>query len=161
MNRLIDPDEVEAFYLESALQGWAGGNNGHETADLPGFFETRHARGNFLSVDHWTTDPLTHHTLGHTYIWHLEKCIWMMSYGGYYPTEALSFLRTTLKKTYENGVFHGARGPEIEVEGSLVYLNKIKKGASKFTKFRGEELIIDIAEKKVLGSHEFHGHFLA
>ncbi|MFC1640884.1 DUF5680 domain-containing protein [Patescibacteria group bacterium] len=149
-------EEVEAFYFEAMLAGYAAeGIEKGTITELPGFKTIPYRRGRFSLLDCYGVRLDSPKSAGSTTIWCDDEPIWMMSYCGYFAKEVIPFLKKALLEAYQSHQFEGGRGPRLFEEGSLTYMNK--PAFNFFSEFNGFERIIDSKSDKEVGFHKYLG----
>jgi hypothetical protein len=115
--------------------------------------------GDYVVQDHYVVTPLSDYSAGTTTIFYKSFPVWLMAYGGYYPKDAIPFLKEALAKAYKMSQFLGGRGPEAYVETSvgLEYNNTFVSGDDSFLWFEGHEYIWSKGVGKALGTHKYFG----
>lgn len=143
----LSPQVLEEFFLEAAVQTYAGGAKKSTIAELPKSKVYRYERGDLLYLDmYWTNGEFSG---GKTIIYANNVPAWMMDYDGWCKDDdkrVTSFLKQALSTTYTAGQFVAGRGPteyfetEKDKEG-LVYRNHYDPYHWNFTYFQGRERI--------------------
>ena len=140
------PADVQEVFFDAMNGGYTGG--GKETAiqELPGSKLIRFEKGYYLVTDCWFTTEGSDNSWGFTQIYHKGQPIWVMTYGGFYPSLAIPFLKQALAETYKAREFQGCRGPRRYEGDGLSYTNEwhghlIVGRDRPFARFEGKEYI--------------------
>ncbi len=163
----MDVKQIEIFFFEAMMQGWAMPVPKTPISGLPGSKSIPFRLGEYSLLDYYFVAPGSKSSYGTTVIWVAERPVWVMHYGGWYDERAIPFLKRALMCNYRDDVFLGGRGPErLEGEGhTLQYLNKVEQ--NDFGNFRGYEYIIATSDQsgvpagQKLGEHYYFGGLLA
>ena len=166
----INWQEVEAFFYQAMLQGWASDTK--VEVDMDTGYKTWQFAGHTASgtplvlTDRWTKTPdsccssgTTTICLGVTVTISVVP-IWTMHYGGRYPEGVTILVKNALKKVYmaqHEYPFMGCRGPaKLEAEG-IVYHNWVDyQDPIPFRCFSGIEKVVAEGDVEV-GYHEYFG----
>ena len=163
----IDWKEVEAFFYQAMLGGWATGENSN-VDPYTGYktFSTRRTDLPYSLVDRWTNTPESDLSSGTTTIcWAPRSCpdaipIWTMHYGGLYVREATTLVKDALKHAYQNPrsmPFMGCRGPMGFKSTGIVYQNLVDyQDTVPFRRFSGTEKVVTTGGLQ-LGYHQYFG----
>lgn len=158
---VIDLKDVQEFFFNAMAQGWVGGAKPSSIPDLPGFTTFTFQEGSLRLTDRYCVIAHNNKSTGTTMIWHEETPVWVMYYGGFYPSRALSLVKNSIRIAYGNKKFYGGRGsPEHNKIEGLEYLNDIQQ--NEFRSFRGRETIVELVkdsktETRVIGYHDYWG----
>ena len=112
----MDRQKFLDFFFEASLNGWVGNAPEVTISELPSFKVInypdcgRPEMEGFFYRDSYSLNPETKMSAGFTNIWHDRILIFTAGYGGYYPKEALPFLKGALRNAYLQKVFYGGRG---------------------------------------------------
>jgi hypothetical protein len=119
--------------------------------------EIHYTNGEYTVIDQWRSKP-DGSSYGITVIFYQELAVWIMSYKGMYPDEAIPFLKMVLSQAYCSGMFVGGRGLHLVTSPgiTLQYKNGWK---GDFNEFSGREQITDTVHGE-LGHHTYHGRAL-
>lgn len=150
--------ELQEFYLEAALQTYAGKGKKTTILDLPGAKVYTWEKGDLRYLDSYYTNH--EHSGGQTIISENEKPVWLMQYHGWCQSddpEVLEFLKRALTAAYSQQIFFGGRGPQeyrevdeldlstkanlTESPHPLIYQNARHPSHTSFADFRGREYI--------------------
>ncbi len=157
----IQVKDIQEFFFEAMMQGYAGDGNVTRVFDMPGFKRVEVNRGPWRCIDQWSSYSDSNRSTGATFIWHQDIPVWDMHYGGWYSPDVVWFLKAALKSSYERKLFYGCRGPNsFKIEG-LEYSNRwqapFRVSSLAFRDFSGKEEIRRIVTQEVLGYHEYFG----
>ncbi|MBX4189656.1 hypothetical protein KW785_03660 [Candidatus Parcubacteria bacterium] len=150
--------EIQKFFFEAMLQGWAGGAAKTEMPGMPDFKKIEYEHDGFKLLDCYSKSLGSRFSGGWTVIWFEGIPVWMMSYSGQYDPVAIPLLKEALKASYEHRRFEGGRGPVNFSRNGLTYSNQT--GNWKFEQFDGREAIHRIDDGRYLGHHQYSGHIL-
>ena len=98
-------EEIQEFFFNGMLNGYASGVKAVAEPGLPGYKRTEYKEGDFYLLDRWVTTPLSDKSVGDTTIWHRDMPVWVMHYGGRYDKHVIPFLKRALHRTYKSRVF--------------------------------------------------------
>ena len=153
----MDMTLVQAFFFKAMIEGWAVSGQKINIPDLPGYKAVPFRDGDFYLLDCYCVTPHSSKSAGTTTIWFQGVPVWIMNYGGVYEERAIAFLKSMLRRAYENLLFVGGRGPYRCSDGSFFYMNN--PCPNDFYKFRGREEIFIMEGGNIisLGFHEYWG----
>lgn len=108
---------IEAAYctgMSDPIHSYAGGGIPTEVSRKRGVkgFMWISPSGEFRIVDRWTKHPTSKGVAGTTNLWRNRVLELSITTAGWYDTEAIPFLKTTLLEAYQKKIFHLGRGPE-------------------------------------------------
>ena len=166
----MDRQKFVDFFFEASLNGWVGDAPEVLMDELPGFKVINYPRygrpemEGFFYRDAYSVHPETKISTGFTNIWHDGIPIFTSGYGGYYPKQAIPFLKEALRKAYLRKIFNGGRGVEYQNGGfEYIITGKRKLFAEEqarnllklkeHTQFDGIEAILDYRTGQVIGWH--------
>lgn len=115
----------------------------------------------WLAIDEWRSTQYGTGSNGTTSIYYNSHLIWEMQYGGWFPDNAIPFLKEALHSQYEKREWYGGRGGVSYSNGAYRYRNDVFKGNS-FNRFQGIEFIdlMDSGRWIEIGKHYYRGGFL-
>ncbi len=152
--------KLQRFFCKAMSEGWASGNDGEPSKEVPGWTEIRFSGTltgypGLCLVDRWGTDRALGRPSGHTIIFEKDAPVWVMHYGiGSYESKALPVLKAALLKAYTQNFFNGGRGVKKFELGDFTYYNEVE-GAG-FAKFSGKEWVWGSNDEE-LGTHDYWG----
>lgn len=148
---MVDLKALQEFQLEAAAKTYAANAPKIKIPEFPGLKFQKYERGGYLYMDMWSSTGSV--SYGQTFITIQDSPLWFMRYGGEWEDpELISFLKRALLA--EPG-FNGGRGPDEYREGSLVYINRVKR--RDFTNFEGREFIYRLPNATPKFWHEYDG----
>lgn len=150
---------IKQFVLKAKLHGYVDPKaKRYSVPGRPGLKQVTYQDGLFVMIDEWGTGPQL--STGKTMIWFDDQPVWAMHYWGTYQPEAVDFLKTVLRRTYQAQEFFGGRGSphQISDDGKMEYDNVIHK--ADFSNFEGLESIYLHKSAKQLGYHYYRGYSL-
>ena len=157
-------EDVEQVFFDAMINGWAAGAPKTPVPGFPGAKGIEYRRNGFRVLDYYLiTGEESPNSAGSTIIWHEDRPIWMMQYGGQYFTAldegVTALLKRALMDAYRRRHFSGGRGISGYHEGALRYINNVH--LNNFRNFCGIEEIFDTKNNLCLGYHRYHGLLLA
>ncbi len=146
---------IQDVFFEAMTAGWAQDVQKIKIQELPNSKTIPFVLGDFRVLDTYFVTPLSDRSAGSTTIWHEDKPVWIMHYGGRYAKIAVPFLKSCLHRAYvDERRFYGGRGPAFVRDEHFTYVNKIER--NNFADFVGEEHVFDLNEQ-CLGHHWYRG----
>jgi len=130
--------EIRGAFFDAMIEGWANPNI--KKVPLPGLPNSKSIRfkkGIFVVTDTYVKNSESGKSAGFTLITRAGQPVWVMNYGGFYPAEAIPFLKSALMAAYQKREFCGGRGPALFESSDYVYSNSLKVDV--FGYFEGEE----------------------
>lgn len=157
MKMELDLDVVKKIFLKAKACGWSADAEKIESIEFPNSKIIPFFLGDFRMIDHYVVNPNSDMSAGTTTIWHKDRPVWVMNYGGYYKKEAIPFLKSCLQRAYvKERRFYGGRGPKFVKDERFTYVNRIEK--NDFIDFAGEEEIVDSNfNQRCFGYHWYRG----
>ena len=153
-----DAGQILFTFFAAMQEGYAKSAKKSSIHDLPGSKTIHFELGELKVMDCYFVTPQSQHSFGQTIIWHKDVPVWTMSYQGFYPANAISFLKRALSESYNRWSFVGGRGPRLFTDEEMTYINKVEL-PNDWRHFRGREEIFD-QNRKVVGWHEYQGLLL-
>lgn len=156
----MELSRIRAVFFSAMRAGYAGeGALKAHVPGMPGHKEIRHEyEDDLLVVDRWYGND-SGKSAGTTTIYHKERPVWVMNYGGVYPKECIPFLKQALRSAYATNKWSGGRGPSVLVfpDSALIYRNMTEING--FARFKGHELILGTERRstRTLGYHDYWG----
>ncbi|MFA6446437.1 MAG: DUF5680 domain-containing protein [Candidatus Paceibacterota bacterium] len=150
----LEEYHVRGAFFSAMKAGWAQNVQKIKIQELPGSKAIPFVLGDFRVLDTYFVTPLSDRSAGSTTIWHEDKPVWIMHYGGRYAEIAVPFLKSCLHRAYRYEQFYGGRGPFFVRDERFTYVNKIER--NDFGDFAGEERVFDLNEQ-CLGHHWYRG----
>jgi len=147
---------IQEFFFTAMISGYAKSSLPAVGMYMPGYNSLTYSSGDLMLIDQWATYKSSDRSSGSTTIYKDNQPIWVMSYEGHYPEDALPTLKAALHINYKKKVFLGGRGPAIVNIAGYHYSNQI--GNNEFTDFDGAEYIH--RGQLYVGSHSYRGQSL-
>lgn len=148
-------DEVQEFFFECMLKGWAKGAAAQPVLGKPGYKQIEFESGGWRLVDEYCTTTGSHHSAGTTTIWVAGHVAWVMQYQGWYTKEGSKVVKAALFEAYSKRLWFGGRGPAEFQMGDVQYVNE---SSGNFEKFDGFEAAWHgTGREDFLGTHSYRG----
>lgn len=146
---------VKDIFFDAKACGWSADAQKIKSIEFPGSKIIPFTCGDFRVIDCYVVNPDSDISAGTTTIWHKNKPVWVMNYGGWYAKLAIPFLKSCLQMAYvQERCFYGGRGPKFVRGERFTYVNRIER--DNFSDFVGEEKIFD-SDERCLGYHWYRG----
>ncbi|XLQ20441.1 MAG: DUF5680 domain-containing protein [Candidatus Moraniibacteriota bacterium] len=152
-------EQIEDIFFKTMCQGYVSNAKveKYDMPGMPGYKCITFRSEDFVVHDAYCTTPLSNMSSGFTTIWFKDTPVWTMKYGGQYSPDCIPLLKLALRKTYQQHIFRGCRGPSrcaSPDKPQLVYFNDVED-ESDFAQFAGRESIILTG----VGEAGFHRYF--
>lgn len=153
-----DQKTIQDFFVRGISQGWIAGAKPVTLPDMPGYHCMPYREDDLYLLDCYCFNRDSSKGAGSTTIWYKDTPVWILNYHGLYYSKAMPFLRSVLRKAYEEKRFFGGRGPLIFRKDPYLYINRPE--SDEFTDFKGREEILNLKTKELLGWNEYRGFSL-
>lgn len=153
--------ELEKFFFEAMLDGWAAGGAKQTVPGMPGYKKivyTRSPSDGLTLVDLYCVRPGSLWSAGTTTIFRGGWPRWFMQYHGWYSAEGSSVCRYALMDAYEARRFSGGRGRHVYRIPSIGLVYRNENPSYDFGRFSGHEVVESMADPAVIhGEHWYAG----
>jgi hypothetical protein len=143
---------AEAFFCRGMATGYASGAEATPIPGEMGWKRYEYREGDLYLEDRYYVDSTSGKSVGETRIYHQNRLIWIMVYGGSYKKEAIPCLKAALMLNYTAGRFYAGRGRASQMRGYQYNIRSIA-GPNSFSHFSAHESIMHSVKQSGAGSY--------